>query len=179
MEHLNSSAKKDEIFDKIVEIALKLHDSHGDRVYELYSRNGTHPGHQAENDDSLAEEGCQLEEKIYDASMEEFCRFLRLQPYVENISCEGVEKCMEAVASLVDGDLVYRCGVVARMCDKYGVPREKGKHLRRAVGHVLNELYKKQKFYPKRKSLPKAQQQQQWQKNRGEEYASDFSDNEF
>ena len=189
MEHLSEcdeaaarkplAAKKDEIFDKIVEIALTLHELYGDEVYKLYSRNGTHPGHTAENDDSLTEKGCLLEEKIYDRSMEEFCRFLRLQPYIENVEGEGVEKCIEAFASLVDGNLIYRCGVITRMCAKYGVPREAGKHLKRAVGHVLNELYTKQKFYPKRKSLPKVQHKAHWQKNRGEEYASDFSDSEF
>ena len=183
LEHLSSfksnearkpvSARKDEIFDGIVDIAVNLHNLYGEEVYKCYSRDGLHPGPPPPNTETpFSQADYDLEDKFYTKSLELFCDFLHRQPYGESVNTKQAHKCIDAFTTLVDGSMIYQSFIIMKICRDCKVPGDKSKQLKKAIQYVINELYKKQKFFPKRKSLPKAPAVNE----RGEDYASDFSD---
>ena len=165
------TARKDDIFEKIVKTICDIYHDCGQEVYNLYSNNGTHV-HDPTKDQALRKEtALSLENKIYSKALKDFCDFLKLQPNIESFDSTELQKSVEAFTDFVDGRAIYQTSVIMKFIKEYQIPLDPSKLLEKAIRSVMNEHYRKQKFYPKRKApvIPPP-------KEHGPNYLSDFSE---
>ena len=111
--------------------------------------------------------------KIWSKTQEEVCVFMNLQRFVETFDTAELEQILKALidAKLVDGSTIYQTSIIMKFIKEYQIPLDPSKLLEKAIRSVMNEHYRKQKFYPKRKApvIPPP-------KEHGPNYLSDFSE---
>ena len=167
------TARKDDIFEKIVKTICDIYHDCGQEVYNLYSNNGTHVRDPAKDQALLKQTEFPLEDKIYSKSLDKFREFLALQPNIEKFDMTELQKSVEAFTDLVDARAIYQTSVIMKFIKEYQIPLDPSKLLEKAIRSVMNEHYRKQKFYPKRKApvIPPP-------KEHGPNYLSDFSESD-
>ena len=143
------TARTDEIFEKIVKSFCAIYHNFGLLVYSLYSKNGT-----------PAELLKETENRIYSKAVEEFFEFLKLQPNIEHYGTAGLQQSFEAFTELVDIRTISMASVIMKCVKEYQIPLNPSKLLEKTIRSVMNEHYKKQKFFPTRKAPAAVQEMQ-------------------
>ena len=165
------TVRKDEIFENIVKTICVIYHDCGKEAYNLYSNNGTHVCAPAKKEALLKETEFSVEDKIYSKALDKFQEFLALQPNIEKFDMTELQKSVEAFTDLVDARAIYQTSVIMKFIKEYQIPLDPSKLLEKAIRSVMNEHYRKQKFYPKRKAPAKVKPKK-WDPND----LSDFSD---
>ena len=164
------TSRKDELFEALVKIVYDLYSLYGEEVNAIYSKNARHPRTFLTEED-FHKNYSSIRKKVFIKSTEEFLKFMQIHSYAENLEHEQMDDCLKAFNELVDTHAVLQYSLIMEVFKACPVPLDPSKLLMKAIRRFMEELYKAQKFYPKRKGLVYAPEVK-----RSEDYLSDFED---